>query len=47
MNVPVDIASTVNTVIPHNLSDTDTIPIKFKRKKEYKNVSLKKILDQW
>ena len=40
MNVPVDIAPTVNT-LPHNLSDTDTIAIKFKRKKEYKKCEFK------
>ena len=35
VNVPVDIAPTVNA-LPCNFSDTETIAIKFKRKKQYK-----------
>ena len=35
VNVPVDIAPTVNT-LPRNMSDTETIAVKFKQKKKYK-----------
>ena len=35
VNIPIDIAPTVNT-LPRSLNDTETVTIKFKRKKQYK-----------
>ena len=40
VNVPNDIAPTVNT-LPRHMNDTDTITIKFKRKRQYKRWELK------
>ena len=40
VNVPVDIAPTVNT-LPRSLSETETVAIKFKRKKQYKKCEYK------
>lgn len=39
VNVPVDIAPTVNT-LPRNMNDTETIAVKFKQKK-YKHCEFK------
>ena len=46
VNVPVDIAPTVNT-LPRSLSETETVAIKFKRKKQYKNVNIRKLSGHW
>ena len=43
VNVPVDIAPTVNT-LPRSLSETETVAIKFKRKKQYKKCEYKKTI---
>ena len=40
VNVPVDIAPTVNT-LPRSLNDFETVTIKFKRKKQYKKCEFK------
>ena len=40
VNVPVDIAPTVNT-LPRSLNDSETETIKFKRKKQYKKCEFK------
>ena len=40
VNAPVDIAPTVNT-LPRSLSETETVAIKFKRKKQYKKCEYK------
>ena len=44
VNIPVDIAHTVK-LLPQNLNDIQTAAIKFKCKKEYKNVNTVKTLD--
>ena len=46
VNVPVDIAPTVNT-LPRSLNDAEIITIKFKRKKQYKNMNSRKQSNLW
>ena len=46
VNVPVDIAPTVNT-LPRSLNDAETVTIKFKRKKQYKKLNSRKPSDLW
>ena len=43
VNVPVDIAPTVNT-LPRSLNDAETVTIKFKRKKQYKRCEFKETI---
>ena len=43
VNVPVDIAPTVN-ILPRSLNETETVTIKFKRKKQYKKCEFKEII---
>ena len=44
VTVPVDIAPTVN-ILPRSLNETETVTIKFKGKKQYKNVNSRKPSD--
>ena len=46
VNVPVDIAPTVNT-LPRNMNDTETIAVKFKQKKNINIVNSKKTFNLW
>ena len=43
VNVPVDIAPTVNT-LPRSLNDAETVTIRFKRKKQYKKCEFKETI---
>ena len=43
VNVPVDIAPTVN-ILPRSLNETETVTIKFKRKKQYKKCEFKETI---